>query len=228
MVISEAEENAVPEHLGVIPDGVRRWSRAHGVSLGVAYDLALARLAPLVAKALNAGVQSIALYAVSKDNLWRPSAEVNAVVGASINFFDAYLPDALSLAGLDVNVTFVGNLGLLPMEYQRAATRLATDTAHHEARRIYIVAAYSPVDELRQCQAGTVETMEELIGLLWVKHRINLVLRTGGAKNLSDFLPLQCGYAPLVVTETLINDIEWESFEKAFHVYRANPDVRGR
>lgn len=218
--------NAVPENLGVIPDGVRRWSRTHGVHLDVAYDLALARLAPLVRKALDVGVKSVALYGISKDNLRRSSAELNAVLESSIKFFDTYLPRAL--AGLNANVTFVGELGLLPIAYQEAASRVAADNGNGEAQRIYILAAYSPVDELRDCDASTAETMEDLLPLLWVKHRINLVLRTGGAKTLSDFLPLQCGYAPLVTTETLINDLEWGNFEQAFSVFRASPDIHGR
>ena len=51
-----------------------------------------------------------------------------------------------------------------------------------------------------------------MLAALWVPQEIDLVIRTGGARTLSHFLPLQTGYARLVFLDQLFNDTTSEQF----------------
>jgi undecaprenyl pyrophosphate synthase len=71
---------------------------------------------------------------------------------------------------------------------------------------------YNPIDELRQAKINS--TKLEFWKSLWVPHGLDIIFRSGEAKTLSEFLPLQSAYANLVFFDNLFNDIPYVMFSK--------------
>lgn len=183
-------------HVGLIVDGARRWGRREAVPLQHAYGIALDRADDLVRRMFDNGVAAVSLYLLSRDNLQRSEADLAAVFEATAQFLSS---SAVSLAN-DYNVSFTlaGDSASVPETYRSSIHSLVQSTRNASAsRRIYLLIAYSPAEELAACWRPGLNAMNELITALWVPERVDLVIRTGGATLLSDFLPLQCGYARL-------------------------------
>ena len=91
-----------------------------------------------------------------------------------------------------------------------------------------MMVAYDPVDELRQAASrpGWLEGPNPWAAF-WVDASVDLVIRSGGGPTLSEFVPLQAGYARLVFLETLFNDTTLEQFERLVHSYEATDLLYG-
>lgn len=184
-------------HLGIIPDGGRRWARQSGVSLLESYRLSMARLCEAAGTLFAAGVDEISIYLLSKANLRRSEAELEAISIA----IDQLLSGMLQLGP---SITAAGDLSLVRPELQ-AAVETAAATPPKMDRRTNLCIAYDPIDEVNA--ALRVSNGSDLFRYLWVRTHVDLVVRTGGAQTLSNFLPLQCAYARIVFRDELFNDL---------------------
>jgi undecaprenyl diphosphate synthase len=164
------------------------------------------------------GIGTLTLYAFSSDNWRRPPREVAALM----RLFRSYLrgeTDRLIENG--VRLTMIGRRDRLP-----AALRTAMEEAEHRTRagsRLHLRLAidYSARDSIiRAAQlAGdgishTRDSFAELIARACSQEAgertpdVDLLVRTGGERRLSDFLLWECAYAELYFT-----DIMWPDFD---------------
>lgn len=193
-------------HVGLIPDGARRWARLRNRSLADAYRATFEVSNALMNRMYSDGVRAISLYLLSRDNLGRSRDELDAVFTATTEFLDQQA--SVLVDAFDVELHVAGDLGSVPPGYAEAA-RLLIDRTRRRPRRLYLLVAYSPAEELAACWRPGLDSMDELIAALWVPERLDLVLRTGGESLLSDFLPLQAGYARIAALPHLIGDVTW-------------------
>jgi undecaprenyl diphosphate synthase len=185
-------------HLGIIPDGGRRWARRSGVSLLESYRVSMARLCAVTETLLAAGVDEISIYLLSKANLRRSAAELEAISIA----IDQLLEGMLQLG---LSITTAGDLSLVRPELRTAVERAAA-TPPKMRGRTNLCIAYDPVDEVNAARRAS--NGDDLFRHLWVTSPVDLVIRTGGAQTLSNFLPLQCAYARIVFRDELFNDLD--------------------
>lgn len=196
------------KHFGLIPDGGRRWALRQGVSLRESYGLSFERIGVFAEQFFESGGHFMSIYLLSRANLARRREELEAVGEAEIRFLKN------AVAGLverfSIGVGIAGQEGLLP-EPLRAAVRELAVASVGRIPRLFLCLAYDPFDELI-CAArnmkSAVESKADLLAELWVPVEVDLVVRTGGAVTLSNFLPLQCAYARIVFMEKLFNDVD--------------------
>lgn len=213
-------------HVGLIVDGARRWGRREAVPLQHAYGMALDRTGDLVRRMFDNGVDAVSLYLLSRDNLRRSETDLTAVFEATAQFLSS---DAVSLAN-EYKVTFflAGDSTAVPGSYRSAIDSLVQSAPNASpSRRIYLLIAYSPAEELAACWRPGLNAMNELITALWVPERVDLVIRTGGAALLSDFLPLQSGYARLWSTPLLSPELTWQDVAQTVLDVLDNVQLRG-
>ncbi|OAN38115.1 undecaprenyl diphosphate synthase family protein [Mycolicibacterium iranicum] len=213
-----------PTHVGLIPDGLRRWADANGTTLTESYLRGARKVVELLLALKRNDVQTVSVYNLSRANLARPSAELGAVYAASIEFFTELIPAHFDLG--DCTVRLHGDRSLLPAEYVAAAQALEAATTDG-GFRINILAAYDAVDELRAAHARAQREGCDIAAAFDIPE-VDLVIRTTSEPLLSGFLPLQSQYAELVFLTTPLNDLTAERIDDLIAEHRQFPQLRGR
>ncbi len=198
-------------HVGIIPDGGRRWALDHGMPLVDAYTISMGKLEQCLDAFYSHGLSSVSIYMLSKLNLARTPADLQAVDIAESLFLETVVPAVRDRWSVTVRVA--GNLDPVPTRLREAALRVHSSSPHL-VRALFLCIGYDPYEELLHTQTSSPawRSKEDVLAALWVPQEIDLVIRTGGARTLSHFLPLQTGYARLVFLDQLFNDTTSEQF----------------
>lgn len=213
-----------PAHVGLIPDGLRRWAKANDTTLGEAYLRGAKKVVEILAALQRNDVQTVTVYNLSKANLGRTGAELEGVYAASLEFFTTMIPDAFDPAGCGFRLH--GDVAALPPEYVAAARHLESTMTGTDFQ-INILAAYDAYDELRTAAQRAQRDGCDIADALDIGD-VDLVIRTTAEPLLSGFLPLQSQYAQLVFLATPLNDLTTEQLDNVVAEYRRFPQLRGR
>jgi undecaprenyl diphosphate synthase len=205
-----------PLHVGIIPDGGRRWAAINGCTLTAAYQHTCQKLENFVETLWQLHVDELSIYIASKENFRRPGNEVNAFIETTKEAFE------LQIAGLaqkhNLRVCVAGNKAGWPASLAEAAIHLENQTAANSNGTLNLCVGYHPADEiLYALQRASIP--EDFYNHLWVKKPIDLIIRSGGANVLSNFLPLQAGYSRLYFFNELSNDLKNEQIKQTIESY---------
>lgn len=200
------------KHVGLIPDGARRWARENAKPLSVTYTMTMEKLGLYIGFLFDRGIRSVSVYLASADNLkTRAKEEVEEFIKAEIFLCKEILPDLTATYSCKVIAASV--FRILPEAYASELKTLEANTSTNQNHRLYLLAGYDPIAELR-CAWEKSACSDNLIPHLWVTELVDAVIRTGGVQRLSDFLPLQCGYAELVFLKKHFLDTTTEDLAK--------------
>ncbi|MEN8039924.1 MAG: polyprenyl diphosphate synthase [Actinomycetota bacterium] len=213
---------ALPQHIGVIHDGHRRYAREEGLpDYTASYRVGMDKFVEFLGWTAELEIPAVTCWLLSTENLERPDEELIPYYDVLIELFDR-IP--LTPAGQDVTVRFIGSIDLLPTNIQDAIKRLQEACATG-SRRVTIALAYGGRQEI-------VDGVRELLGKLAAEGvpssemathidrdsisaqmyasdlpDPDLVLRTSGEARLSGFLLWQAAYA-----EYSFVDVYWPAF----------------
>ena len=201
----------VPSHIGIIPDGNRRWAAARGLEKHEGYDAGLEPGVRLLRAARDAGVKEITYYGFTAENCKRPAKQLQAFSQACV--------DAVKLiAEQGVSLLVVGNAEspVFPDALRPFTTR--RDIAGGGMRVNFLV-NYGWEWDLSAAEgaAGKRSLMQTLRSR--EVSRVDLVIRWGGMRRLSGFLPVQSVYADFFVVDKLWPDFAEQDFYDALDWY---------
>lgn len=214
-------------HVGIIADGNRRWARHNQIPFSVAYAFAMQRVLALLHHTFQSGADLISLYLLSKENLARPSSDLEAVISAETEFVSKSLYHYCLDSG--INVRHAGDADLLPTQFQRAISTLCATTSSTSKKGLNLLIGYCPWDELLHAQREA-RSPQELRAHLWVPEPVDVVVRTAGSDFalLSNFLPLQCGYAHIYMLDMHFPDLTAADLDSVFERHRSLNQPRGQ
>lgn len=213
-----------PVHVGLIPDGLRRWAKANNTTLGEAYLRGAKKVVEILVALQRNDVQTVTVYNLSKANLGRTVVELEAVYSASIAFFTTLIPYAFDPERCGFRLH--GDVAALPPHYAAAGRHLETKMTGTEFQ-INILAAYDAYDEIRNAAQRAERDGSDLADALDIGE-VDLVIRTTAEPLLSGFCPLQSQYAQLFFLTTPLNDLTIEHLDDVLAQYRRSPQLRGR
>ncbi|MGQ9409801.1 undecaprenyl diphosphate synthase family protein [Mycolicibacterium gilvum] len=213
-----------PTHVGLIPDGMRRWADTNGVTYADSYRRGSEKIVEILVALQRNDVQTVTVYNLSRANLARPADELAAVYAASIYFFSELLPAHFDPE--DCTVRLHGDRSLLPPDYVAAAEALEA-AANGGQFHINILAAYDAFDELRTAHRRAQREACDIVTAFDIPE-VDLVVRTTAEPLLSGFLPLQSQYAELVFLSTPLNDLTVDDIDAVIAEHRRFPQRRGR
>jgi undecaprenyl diphosphate synthase len=204
----------IPAHLGIIPDGNRRWAVARGLPKSAGYDYGIEPGKQLFDVVWDLGIKEVSTYIFTKENTHRPRDQVEAFKAAFVKFIDW-------VEGQDASVLLVGDTG--SSAFPEGLEHLTVpEEGRAGRRRLNLLVSYSwkwdVAEAVRARAAGMIGDPLNLIGSRHVS-RIDLIIRWGGRSRLSGFLPLQSAYADLFVVDALWPDFEMEHFDNALRWY---------
>ncbi|GEM_PF-643162 len=207
----------VAKHIGLIPDGARRWAKRENVSLPDAYLHSMQKLTQHIEFFFNEGIQAISIYLSSIYNFKRSDVEVTAFCEAETTLCNKTLPNLAKRFGTRIIVA--GKVEILPLYLRKALEEIDKLTSSQSQTRLYLCAAYNPLDEIVNA-FRLADNPDDFIRRLWVPEPLDLVIRTSGESTLSNFLPLQAGYARLYFIDKLFNDTEVVDFQMALTKFK--------
>ena len=229
----------MPDHVGVILDGNRRWARMHGLEPWQGHRAGAKRVEELLRWCLELGIKTVTLYAFSTENFKRSPREVLELM----KLFEEELrrlKESDVVREHKVRVKVIGRLELLPPDIRKLAGELEEATKEHDGHYLNIAIAYGGRAEIvdavrkiaRDVKAGLIEPeeiSEELFErYLYTSHLPeavrdpDLIIRTSGEERLSGFLLWQSAYSELCFV-----DVFWPEFRR-IDLLRAIRTYQGR
>jgi undecaprenyl diphosphate synthase len=187
--------------IAIIPDGTRRWAERENVPLHDAYLRAFDNLKHQVIALSRRGISHIHIYLFSIYNLKRSREEINACLDA-----ESYFIDDLTHSGVKVSVH--GDIDAIERVHPKVVNtarnlRCTIDMTDGPLLHLYI--GYSFEHHLKSF-ANSLDRSSSFINNL-LESKIDLVVRTGGAITLSEFLPIESRYAQIYFLPELFNDL---------------------
>jgi undecaprenyl diphosphate synthase len=201
----------VPPHVAIIMDGNGRWAERRGEPRTNGHLAGARAMRQVVAHCATVGVGELTLYAFSSDNWKRPALEVNALLAL---FTTHFTTEAEELARVGIRLSVIGRRSRLPLPLRRAIRDAESRTEHGCAMHLRIAIDYSSRDAIRRAHAPALT--EEHEGQVAMLPPVDLLVRTGGERRLSDFLLWECAYAELLFLDVLWPDITPAILDEAF------------
>jgi undecaprenyl diphosphate synthase len=194
-------------HVGIIMDGNGRWATRQGRSRIAGHREGAATVRRIVQAAPDVGIRVLTLFAFSADNWRRPRAEVTWLM----RLFREYLRDQTARCVANgVRLEVIGRRDRLGPALCHAIATAEHATAGGARLHLRIALDYSARDAIlraAQClRPGTVPDRESFTKLLAIVDHgtpvpeVDLLIRTGGERRLSDFLLWEAAYAELYFT----------------------------
>ena len=229
----------VPRHLAVIMDGNGRWARKRGLPRQAGHRAGIKPVRALVETCAKQGVQVLTLFAFSSENWRRPVEEVSTLMGL---FVEALQRDVAELHSNNVRLRFAGDIGSLQQVLQDSIASAESLTADNDGLTLVIAVAYGGRWDLAQAArrlaedalAGDLDPAEideaavaarrALAGL----PDVDLLIRTGGERRVSNFLLWDIAYAELYFTDQLWPDFGAADFDAALEFFAGRERRFGR
>ena len=209
----------IPTHIGIIPDGNRRWAVSSGMGKHEGYDHGLTPGLTLLLLAREFGIQEISYYGFTADNCKRPKQQIEAFSKACV--------DAVNLiASQGVSLLVVGDTEskFFPEALKPYSKR--TDIAGGGIKVNFLV-NYGWEWDLSGITDGGAHKIATQIKSHDVS-RMDMVIRWGGMRRLSGFFPVQSVYADFYVVDALWPDFQAQHFFDAMQWYqRQDPTLGG-
>jgi undecaprenyl diphosphate synthase len=186
----------------------------------------MSKLQEMLVSLFHCGVVEVSVYLLSKKNLRRTQAELDSIAEAESRFVLESLPQVRREHKFRLQIAGLWRLAPSKLRSALEAVPPADDSAD---RVVTLVVAYDPVDEIiHLCHSSLAITPNQLRSRLWVPTPLDLVIRTGGAITLSDFLPLQASYARIRFLEVLFNDLSVEELMRIVEEHDASEHKFGQ
>mgnify|MGYP003587660562 CR=1 FL=1 len=213
---------AAPLHVAIIMDGNGRWATRRGLPRAVGHRAGARAVRRVVEAARRRGVGTLTLYAFSSDNWRRPAPEV----GALMELLERYLAgEACRCAENGIRLRVIGRRDRLAPALVAAVEAAEASTSAGAAMELRIAVDYSGRDAILAAIAllpkGEATTRAALLAALGKAGQggapeVDLLVRTGGERRVSDFLVWEAAYAELFFTDRLWPDVGAGNLDEAF------------
>ncbi|KJS20762.1 MAG: dihydroorotate dehydrogenase [Clostridiaceae bacterium BRH_c20a] len=216
MIIPEFKR--VPKHIGFIPDGNRRWAQGKGLPKQAGYYFGIDPGFDIYNICLELGINEITFYGFTQDNTKRPTEQTRA-------FQKACVDAVMKLANKDAELLVIGNSEspMFPKELLPFTQRVKFGRG---LIKVNFLVNYGWNWDLNYTLKNknfegewNYDNLIKSIASSDIS-RIDLIVRWGGRRRLSGFLPVQSIYADFFILDELWPDFEPEQFYRALEWYQ--------
>lgn len=201
-------KNNIPAHVGFIPDGNRRWAQRHGLPKEAGYASGISPGFLLFEQCKAYGIEEASIFCFTQDNTKRPTVQKQAFTSASVAF-------ALEIAERGAALLVVGDetSALFPAALKQFRHRQGSGI------KVNLLINYGWEWDLAGLKNGGLRSSEI--------SRLDLIVRWGGGRRLSGFLPVQSVYADLYVRDEHWPDFDSRHFDDALAWFKRQDRTLG-
>jgi undecaprenyl diphosphate synthase len=236
---ARSESLVVPKHVAVIMDGNGRWARRRALPRQVGHQAGLKPVRATVEYCAQRGVEVLTLFAFSSENWLRPRDEVRGLMSL---FVDALEREIAELDSNHIRLRFIGDLESLSPKLRNAIRAGELRTRHHTRMTLVIAVAYGGRWDIveaakrlaREAAAGrlTPEDIDEKTFGAALQTAdlpsVDLLIRTGGEKRISNFLLWDIAYSEVCFSDLLWPDFKAAELDRAFEFFAKRQRRFGR
>ncbi len=201
-------------------DGNGRWAKQRGLARTAGHTEGLKTVKKIVKAISDLEIPFVTLYTFSTENWKRTEQEVGFLMSlitkhlrAELNFY----------AENELRVLHIGDMQKLPKEVQYEINLVKEKTAHYKGTSVVLAINYGGRDEIiRGIKKLSPEELQDLDETTFSSKLdtedippVDLFIRTGGEKRLSNFLLWQSAYSELYFCDTLWPDWGVDELKKA-------------
>jgi len=201
-------KRSLPRHVGFIPDGNRRWAVGRGLSKEAGYQAGIGPGLALFEICKSQGIPEVSVYGFTQDNTKRPPLQIQAFRLACVSF-------ALEIARRGAALLVVGDetSSQFPDELRKFRTRQGSGI------NVNFLLNYHWEWDLSGLREGPIRSQDV--------SRLDLIVRWGGGRRLSGFLPVQSVYADFYVIDDYWPDFKPEHFAEALNWFKEQDQTLG-
>jgi undecaprenyl diphosphate synthase len=208
-------------HVAIIMDGNGRWATRQGLPRIAGHRAGLAAARRIVEHASDIGVGCLTLYAFSADNWRRPAPEVASIFWL-LRAFLRLETDRMRRRGARLQV--IGRRDRLPPKALAVIEKSESATSAGRGLHLRVAIDYSSRDSIVRAACATgqsqpicPDSLGPILGkaLTAESGDVDLLIRTGGEKRLSDFMLWESAYAELFFTDRMWPDFDGADLDEA-------------
>jgi undecaprenyl diphosphate synthase len=217
-------------HVAIIMDGNGRWAARRNLPRVAGHRAGVAAVRRIVEHAPKVGIGRLTVYAFSSDNWRRPAPEVQSIFWL-LRAFLRLERERLRQAGARLEV--IGRRDRIPKLLLREIDQAVAVTAEGRRLRLRVAIDYSSRDAIMRAALGVSASFSQgqtpsasllrdklAQELIAESGEVDLLIRTGGEKRLSDFLLWESAYAELWFTDRMWPDFEAGDLDAALEEFR--------
>ncbi len=220
------------KHLAAQMDGNRRWAIKNGLipQLGHYHGIKAAQKA--IDFCLEQKIPYLSLYTFSIENFRRTEQEKSYLFDLLINQAEKHLDEYIDKG---VKIKFIGNQSLAPDNVAQMCKRVEEKTKNLNNLQVNLLFCYGAQQEIVEATKNIIkkikngELKEEEINEkifaenLWTNGtpEPELIIRSGGAQRISNFLLFQSAYSEYFFVDTLWPDMQKENFNQILEQFKA-------
>jgi len=237
--MSKTAVRAIPNsrlHVAILLDGNGRWASARGLPRSEGHREGVAAVRRVVRAAPSLGIRTLTLYAFSANNWNRPTGEV----GSLLRLLEEYLRgEEAELVAQGIRLRVIGRRDRIPAALLAAIESAERRTSQGRRLDLRIALDYSSREAILKAACWMMSSLEvtdrEFARRLGqVTHGgapapdVDLLIRTGGERRLSDFMLWECAYAELLFTPRMWPDFDAEDLAAAIEDFSGRERRFGR
>jgi tritrans,polycis-undecaprenyl-diphosphate synthase [geranylgeranyl-diphosphate specific] len=223
-LLNQINQYPFPQHIGIILDGNRRWSKIKDVEKEKGHKIGADIAEDLLNWIYELGIKITTIYVLSDENLEREPYEIDNIYSLLEDKLIRLYNDT-RIHNKQIRIKSIGDFKKLPKGLQNILKKLELKTENYQNMYLNIAIAYGGQKELLNAiKKISVAVKEGIIDIdnidekliesnLYTAHlpqaEPDLILRTSGEKRLSGFLLWQSAYSELIFV-----DVFWPEFRK--------------
>ena len=213
----------LPKHVGIIMDGNGRWATARKKNRSYGHQVGSKNVDKIVSHAFKRGVKALTLYAFSSENWARPKEEVEKLMRLIEEYLKKFIKKVIKNG---VRLKIVGGREKLSENLVQLINECEEKSKVNTERQLNIALNYGARGEIVRAVNKLILENEEITEKSILESldtaecgEVDLIIRTGGEKRLSNFLLFQGAYSELYFTDALWPDFDEKEFDKAIEEF---------
>lgn len=212
----------VPNHVGIIMDGNRRWAKGKNKKTIEGHLAGANRIISLAKYIFDKGVKYLSIYAFSTENFNRSAEEVSYLMGLIIKFFNERVHE---LHDYNIKIVVSGLKDNLSKDVLKCIDNVVELTKNNTGGVLNVCLNYGGrreiVDAVNKIKEANITVTEDNFGKYLYNDLpdLDFVIRTSGEERISNFMLWQISYAEFYFPKVYFPDFDEKEFDKALEIY---------